>query len=140
MDKLIAPHVVKLEAARAYIEEVARRLDNGENDLQTEGAIAKLFATEEGNASADAAVQALGGYGYTKEYEVEKIRRDVRITTIYEGTSEIMQWTVSRDRWRAHLQEHGQYYKKIAASLEGLHREDPMVGADAAALAINVVQ
>jgi len=54
--------------------------------------VAKLFATEAGNAAADAAIQALGGYGYTREYEVEKIRRDVRITTIYEGTSEIMQW------------------------------------------------
>lgn len=139
MDKLIVPHVVKLEAARAYIEEVARRLDAGENDLQTEGAIAKLFATEEGNASADAAVQALGGYGYTKEYEVEKIRRDVRITTIYEGTSEIMQWTVSRDRWRTHLQERGGFYRKMAESLEGLHREDPQVGADVAALAVRAV-
>jgi alkylation response protein AidB-like acyl-CoA dehydrogenase len=136
MDKLIVPHVVKLEAARAYIEEVARRLDAGENDLQTEGAIAKLFATEEGNAAADAAIQAMGGYGYTKEYEVEKTRRDVRITTIYEGTSEIMQWTVSRDRWRVHLQERGGFYRKMAESLENLHREDPQVGADIAALAV----
>jgi len=88
----------------------------------------KLFATEAGNAAADAAIQAHGGYGYTREYEVEKIRRDVRITTIYEGTSEIMQWTVSRDRWRLHLQEHGQYYKKIAASLEALHREESQRG------------
>ncbi|MGB8294219.1 MAG: acyl-CoA dehydrogenase family protein [Polyangia bacterium] len=140
MDKLIVPHVVRLEAARALIEETAHRLDQGEPELQTEGAIVKLFATEAGNAAADAAIQAHGGYGYTREYEVEKIRRDVRITTIYEGTSEIMQWTVSRDRWRAHLQDHGQYYKKIAASLEALHREDPNVGADAAALAVNVVQ
>jgi acyl-CoA dehydrogenase len=139
MDKLIVPHVVKLEAARAYIEEVARRLDAGEADLQTEGAIAKLFATEEGNASADAAIQAMGGYGYTKEYEVEKTRRDVRITTIYEGTSEIMQWTVSRDRWRIHLQERGGFYRKMAESLEGLHREDPQVGADVAALAVRAV-
>jgi alkylation response protein AidB-like acyl-CoA dehydrogenase len=140
MDKLIVPHVVKLEAARAYIEETAHRLDLGEPELQTEGAIVKLFATEAGNNAADAAIQAHGGYGYTREYEVEKIRRDVRITTIYEGTSEIMQWTVSRDRWRLHLQEHGQYYKKMAASLEALHREDSTVGADVAALAINVVQ
>jgi alkylation response protein AidB-like acyl-CoA dehydrogenase len=51
-----------------------------------------------------------------------------------------MQWTVSRDRWRLHLQEHGQYYKKMGAALEALHREDPNVGADVAALAINVVQ
>ena len=140
MDKLIVPHVVRLEAARALIEETAHRLDQGEPELQTEGAIVKLYATEAGNAAADAAIQAHGGYGYTREYEVEKIRRDVRITTIYEGTSEIMQWTVSRDRWRQHLQDHGQYYKKIAASLEALHREDPNVGADAAALAVNVVQ
>jgi alkylation response protein AidB-like acyl-CoA dehydrogenase len=139
MDKLIVPHVVRLEAARAYIEEVARRLDAGEADLQTEGAIAKLFATEEGNAAADAAIQAMGGYGYTKEYEVEKTRRDVRITTIYEGTSEIMQWTVSRDRWRVHLQERGGFYRKMAESLEGLHREDPQVGADIAALAVRAV-
>jgi len=139
MDKLIVPHVVKLEAARAYIEEVARRLDAGENDLQTEGAIAKLFATEEGNAAADAAIQAMGGYGYTKEYEVEKTRRDVRITTIYEGTSEIMQWTVSRDRWRVHLQERGGFYRRMAESLEGLHREDPQVGADIAALGVRAV-
>jgi alkylation response protein AidB-like acyl-CoA dehydrogenase len=139
MDKLIVPHVVKLEAARAYIEEVARRLDAGEPELQTEGAIAKLFATEEGNASADAAIQAMGGYGYTKEYEVEKTRRDVRITTIYEGTSEIMQWTVSRDRWRVHLQERGGFYRKMAESLENLHREDPQVGADIAALGVRAV-
>ncbi len=139
MDKLIVPHVVKLEAARAYIEEVARRLDAGEPELQTEGAIAKLFATEEGNAAADAAVQALGGYGYTKEYEVEKVRRDVRITTIYEGTSEIMQWTVSRDRWRVHLQERGGFYRRMAESLDSLHREDAQVGADVAALAVRAV-
>jgi acyl-CoA dehydrogenase len=139
MDKLIVPHVVRLEAARAYIEEVARRLDAGEPELQTEGAIAKLFATEAGNDAADAAVQALGGYGYTKEYEVEKIRRDVRITTIYEGTSEIMQWTVSRDRWRLHLQERGEFYRRMAESLVGLHRQDPEVGAEVAALAVRAV-
>jgi alkylation response protein AidB-like acyl-CoA dehydrogenase len=139
MNKLIVPHVVKLEAARAYIEEVAHRLDAGEAELQTEGAIVKLFATEEGNAAADAAVQAMGGYGYTKEYGVEQIRRDVRITTIYEGTSEIMQWTVSRDRWRIHLQERGGFYRKMAESLEALHREDHQVGADVAALAVKAV-
>jgi alkylation response protein AidB-like acyl-CoA dehydrogenase len=81
----------------------------------------------------------MGGYGYTKEYAVEQIRRDVRITTIYEGTSEIMQWTVSRDRWRIHLQERGGFYRKMAESLEALHREDNQVGADVAALAVRAV-
>jgi len=86
--KLIVPHAVRLEAARAYTELTAERIDAGEGSLNTEGAIAKYLATEAGNQAADAAIQALGGYGYTREFVVEKIKRDVRITTIYEGTSE----------------------------------------------------
>ncbi len=140
MHKLVVPHVTRLEAARAYIADISFRIDAGnEPDLTTEGAIAKLFASEAGNAAADAAIQGHGGYGYTKEYEVEKIRRDVRITTIYEGTSEILQWTIARDRWRTHLQSRGEFYKKMAASLDGLHREEPTVGADVAALAVRAV-
>jgi alkylation response protein AidB-like acyl-CoA dehydrogenase len=137
--KLLVPHVVRLEAARAYAEETARRLDAGEPELQTEGAIAKLFATEAGCAAADAAIQALGGYGYIRDYEVEKIRRDARITTIYEGTSEILEWTIARDRWRGHLQERGEFYRRMAARLEGLAREEPEVGAGAAALAVRAL-
>ena len=106
--KLIVPHVARLEASRAYIEETAARLDEGEEHLNTEGAIAKYLATEAGNDAADAAIQAHGGYGYTKEYMVEKIKRDVRITTIYEGTSEIMEMTIGRDRWQHHLKTRGQ--------------------------------
>ena len=85
----IVPHVIRMIAADAYVDEIANRLDAGEEDLQVEGAMAKLFTTESANKAADAAIQALGGYGYIHEYEVEKIKRDVRITTIYEGTSEI---------------------------------------------------
>jgi alkylation response protein AidB-like acyl-CoA dehydrogenase len=127
--KLIVPHVVRLEAARAYIEESAERLDAGEGDLNTEGAIAKYMASEAGNAAADAAIQALGGYGYTREYFVEKIRRDVRITTIYEGTSEIMEMTIARDRWQAHLKSAGSYYASLAADLDALAATHPDVGA-----------
>jgi alkylation response protein AidB-like acyl-CoA dehydrogenase len=134
--KLIVPNAVRLAAARAYIDDVAARLDSGEEDLQTEGAIAKLCATEAGNAAADAAIQALGGYGYTREYEVEKIRRDVRITTIYEGTSEIMQWTIARDRWRQFLQTQGGFYRDFAKALADLHARDREVGAEMAALAL----
>jgi alkylation response protein AidB-like acyl-CoA dehydrogenase len=82
-------------------------MDSGGHGLQTEGAIAKYMATEAGNKAAEDAIQALGGYGYTKEYMVEKIKRDVRITTIYEGTSEIMEWTIARDRWQLHLKSRG---------------------------------
>lgn len=133
--KLIVPHVTHLEAGRAFIEETATRIDAGEGSLNTEGAIAKYMATEAGNMAADAAIQAFGGYGYTHEYMVEKIKRDVRITTIYEGTSEIMEMTISRDRWQLHLKTRGQHYHDDARKLEALHAKHPNVGANIAALA-----
>src|SRR4051794_11051677 len=117
--KLIVPHAVRLEAARAAIEETAARIDAGEGALNTEGAIAKYLATEAGNAAADAAIQALGGYGYTHEYLVGKIRRDVRITTIYEGTSEIMEMTIARDSWQQHLKTRGEHYHDLARAADG---------------------
>ncbi|MBZ5654081.1 MAG: acyl-CoA dehydrogenase family protein [Acidobacteriia bacterium] len=137
--KLIVPHVVHLEAARSYLEETAEGLDSGkkEGSLNTEGAIAKYMATEAGNAAAEASIQALGGYGYTHEYMVEKISRDVRITCIYEGTSEIMEMTISRDRWQLHLKTRGQYYHDEAKKMEALHARHPNVGADIAALALH---
>jgi alkylation response protein AidB-like acyl-CoA dehydrogenase len=136
--KLIVPHAVRLEAARSYIEDTADRIDRGlgaNGAMNTEGAIAKLMATEAGNAAADAAIQAHGGYGYTREYVVEKVKRDVRITTIYEGTSEIMEMTIARDRWQQHLKTGGACYRDRAAALDALHRSHPTVGAEAAALA-----
>jgi len=137
--KLIVPHVARLEAARAYIEETAERIDAGEGSLNTEGAIAKYMATEAGNMAADASIQALGGYGYTHEYMVEKISRDVRITTIYEGTSEIMEMTISRDRWQLHLKTRGGYYHEQAQKMEVLHAQNPNVGANTAALALHAL-
>ena len=138
--KLIVPHVAHLEAARAYIEETAERIDAGtEGSLNTEGAVAKYMGTEAGNAAAEASIQALGGYGYTHEYMVEKISRDVRITTIYEGTSEIMEMTISRDRWQSHLKTRGQHYHERAREFEALHVRQPNVGADVAALALHAL-
>ncbi len=131
--KLIVPHAVRLEASRAYIEETADRIDGDGGNLNTEGAIAKYLATEAGNMAADAGIQALGGYGYTREYMVEKIKRDVRITTIYEGTSEIMEMTICRDRWQLHLKTQGRFYHDMAAELEQVHGRNPTVGADTAA-------
>ncbi|MBI3949494.1 MAG: acyl-CoA dehydrogenase family protein [Acidobacteria bacterium] len=137
--KLIVPHVARLEASRAYIEETAERIDAGEGSLNTEGAIAKYLASEAGNLAADASIQALGGYGYTREYMVEKIKRDVRITTIYEGTSEIMEMTISRDRWQLHLKTRGQHYHDEAHQLEALHAHHPSVGANIAALGLHAL-
>jgi alkylation response protein AidB-like acyl-CoA dehydrogenase len=126
--KLIVPHAVLLEASRSYIEETAERLDSEDTNLNTEGAIAKYLATEAGNLAADAAIQALGGYGYTREYMVEKIKRDARITRIYEGTSEIMEMTICRDRWQTHLKTHGQFYHDMAHQLEEIHKQNDRVG------------
>ncbi|MGO4884600.1 MAG: acyl-CoA dehydrogenase family protein [Bryobacteraceae bacterium] len=137
--KLIVPHVCRLEAGRAFIEETAERIDAGEGSLNTEGAIAKYMSTEAGNAAAEASIQALGGYGYTHEYMVEKISRDVRITTIYEGTSEIMEMTISRDRWQLHLKTRGQYYHDLARQFEALHARHAEVGANYAALALHAL-
>ncbi|MCG6928800.1 MAG: acyl-CoA dehydrogenase family protein [Acidobacteria bacterium] len=137
--KLIVPNAVRLEAARAYIEWVAERLDGDEEGLATEGAVAKYLATEAGNKAAEDAIQALGGYGYTREYMVEKIKRDVRITTIYEGTSEIMEWTIARDRWQLHLKSRGQYYQEWATRADARHRENPNTGSALAAAALRAL-
>jgi acyl-CoA dehydrogenase len=137
--KLIVPHIARLEAARAYIEETAERIDAGQGSLNTEGAIAKYLASEAGNAAAEAAIQGFGGYGYTREYLVEKIKRDVRITTIYEGTSEIMEMTIARDRWQEHLKTRGRYFHDRAEALEVLHSTQPAVGARTAALALHAL-
>ncbi|MFP4087617.1 MAG: acyl-CoA dehydrogenase family protein [Desulfobacteraceae bacterium] len=115
--QLLVPHAVQLEAARAYIEEVARRLDTDEEDLQVEGSIAKYFTTEAGDAMANDAIQAFGGYGYMREYEVEKIKRDVKILPIYEGTSEIQRNIISMFRLRETVRSKGKFYEQMAAQL-----------------------
>ncbi len=122
--KLIVPHAVRLEAARSYCEFVAARLDAGDPGLQVEGAVAKLFSTEAGNQAADAAIQAHGGYGYAHEYEVEKIRRDVRITTIYEGTSEILQNIIGTHRWRMTVKTKGGFFRDLASEIRNAGGEE----------------
>jgi alkylation response protein AidB-like acyl-CoA dehydrogenase len=121
--RFIVPNAVRLEAARSYIEEVGDRLDSTEEDLQVEGSIAKYFATEAGDAMANDGIQAFGGYGYIKEYEVEKIKRDVRILPIYEGTSEIQRNIISMFRMRSTVRSKGDYYEKMADSLGDLKEE-----------------
>ncbi|MCF8131107.1 MAG: acyl-CoA dehydrogenase family protein [Deltaproteobacteria bacterium] len=139
--QLLVPNAVRLEAARAHIEEVARRLDTDEEDLQVEGSIAKYFSTEAGDAMANDAIQAFGGYGYIREYEVEKIKRDVKILTIYEGTSEIQRSIISMFRLRSTVRSKGGFYNEIA---DGLAELPPETGgpilADAVRLMNAVIQ
>jgi alkylation response protein AidB-like acyl-CoA dehydrogenase len=133
--KLIIPHVVRLAAADAYIAEVAARLDAGEKDLEVEGSISKLFASESANKAAEDAIQALGGYGYIAEYEVEKIKRDVRITCIYEGTSEIQQNIISTWRWKKSRKSKGEFYRSISDEMLKLDGEVAHIGGRIYALA-----
>ncbi len=137
--KLIVPHAIKLEAARAFMEDTADKIDRGlglNGAMNCEGAIAKYMATVAGNLAANDAIQAHGGYGYTRPYVVEKIKRDVRITEIYEGTSEIMEMTVSRERWQQHLKSGFRYYLDKAQKSAALGQRLPQTGAGIAALAL----
>ena len=118
--KLIVPHAVQLEAARAYIEETTYKLDSSDEDRQVEGSIAKYFSTEAGDKMANDGIQAFGGYGYMREYEVEKIKRDIKILTIYEGTSEIQQNIISMFRLRSTVRTNGEFYEEFAKDLDKL--------------------
>jgi alkylation response protein AidB-like acyl-CoA dehydrogenase len=130
--KLLVPNSVRLAAAQAYIEYVADLLDSGTEDRQVEGAVAKLFATEVGNVAADDAVQALGGYGYCVDFEVEKIRRDARILRIYEGTSEIMQNIIGVFRMREIVRSKGAFYGALAEEVEAFTESGGPAAAKAA--------
>ena len=86
---------MKLDATRLMVDYVVRKMANGER-VTREASQAKLFASETANWVADQAVQIHGGYGYMKEYAVERYFRDARITEIYEGTSEAQRIVISR--------------------------------------------
>ena len=91
----LADMATKVEAARQLVYSAADKLDHGQN-VTTEAAMAKYFASEVAVEVANKAVQIHGGYGYMREYAVERIYRDARIMPIYEGTSEIQKLVISR--------------------------------------------
>ncbi|CAB5157053.1 Acyl-CoA dehydrogenase, short-chain specific (EC [Olavius algarvensis associated proteobacterium Delta 3] len=126
--KLVIPAAVRREAATAFIDEVALLIDSSDEDRQVEGSIAKYFSTESANAAADNAIQALGGYGYINEFEVEKIKRDVKITCIYEGTSEIQQNIIGTFRWKKTRKTKGEFYGAIADEMDRCHADIADVG------------
>ena len=86
---MLADMATHIEAARALIYATARAIDGGEKKVSKESAMSKLFASDVAMKVTVDAVQILGGYGYMKEYPVEKMMRDAKITQIYEGTNQI---------------------------------------------------
>ena len=92
----IADISTELEAARLLLMNAAFRKAQGRS-FSKEASMAKLFATEAANHACYEAMQIFGGYGYTTEFPVERYSRDARITTIYEGTSEIQRLIIARE-------------------------------------------
>jgi butyryl-CoA dehydrogenase len=86
---MLANMATQTEAARAITYAAARTIDAGEKDVSKISAMSKLFATDVSMSVTTDAVQILGGYGYMREYPVEKMMRDAKILQIYEGTNQI---------------------------------------------------
>ena len=93
---MIADAYTELEAARLLLMQAASRKESGRS-FDKEASMAKMYATEAANRACYSAVQMLGGYGYTRDFPVERYARDVRITSIYEGTNEIQRVIISRE-------------------------------------------
>ena len=91
----IANMAVEIDAARLLTYRAAWLKQEG-RPHSVEGAKAKLFASETARRQTAEAIQVLGGYGYTKEFPVERYYRDAKITEIYEGTSEIQRLVIAR--------------------------------------------
>lgn len=98
---MLADSATELDAARLLLLRAAWLKEQGK-PFTTEASMAKLMASERGHAACDRAIQILGGYGYSREFPVERFLRDVRVTRIFEGTSEIQRLILSREVMRRH--------------------------------------
>ncbi len=94
---MLADMETNVEAARALVYHAARVIDSGEKNVTRLSSMAKLFASDMAMKVTVDAVQILGGYGFMKEYPVEKMMRDAKITQIYEGTNQIMRNIIALD-------------------------------------------
>ena len=91
----LADMKVRTEAAYLLVYEAVKAKEAGSKELSVKAAMAKLFAAETASFVTNRAVQLFGGYGYTREYPVERMMRDAKITEIYEGTSEVQRMVIS---------------------------------------------
>ena len=94
---MLADMAIQLEAGRALVYAAARHIDNHPKDMSKVSSMCKVFATDMAMKVTTDAVQVLGGYGYMKEYPVEKMMRDAKILQIYEGTNQIQRNVVGQE-------------------------------------------
>ena len=92
---LLADMATQVEAARLLVYQAARHVDSGAKNVSKISAMCKLFASDTAMRVTTDAVQVFGGYGYMKEYPVEKMMRDAKITQIYEGTNQIQREVIA---------------------------------------------
>jgi butyryl-CoA dehydrogenase len=94
---MLADMATQIEAARCLIYQTASMIDGGAKKFSKESSMAKLFASDMAMKVTTDAVQILGGYGYMKDYPVEKMMRDAKITQIYEGTNQIQRVVIAQE-------------------------------------------
>ena len=93
----LADMATELEAARALLYTAASKITAGAPDKTSFAAMAKRFATDTGSSVADRALQMFGGYGYLRDYPIERFWRDLRVHRILEGTNEVMRLIIARE-------------------------------------------
>jgi len=92
---MLADMATQVEAARCLVYQAARYIDSGAKSISKISAMSKLYASDVAMKVTTDAVQILGGYGYMKDYPVEKMMRDAKITQIYEGTNQIQREVIA---------------------------------------------
>ena len=97
---MLADMATQLEAARQLVHYAARVVDSGARGLSKASAMCKLFATDTAMKVTTDCVQIFGGYGYCKDYPIEKYMRDAKITQIYEGTNQVQRLVIAREMLR----------------------------------------
>ncbi|MHB1314699.1 MAG: acyl-CoA dehydrogenase family protein [Christensenellales bacterium] len=94
---MMADMAIQIEASRALVYQTCRYIDSGASSISKESAMCKVMASDTAMKVTTDAVQILGGYGYMKEYPVEKMMRDAKITQIYEGTNQIQRNIIAHE-------------------------------------------
>ncbi|MBA7694131.1 putative acyl-CoA dehydrogenase fadE25 [subsurface metagenome] len=94
---MLADMAIQVEAARALTYAVARTVDSGAKQISKESAMAKVFASDVAMRVTTDAIQVFGGVGYMRDYPVEKMMRDAKITQIYEGTNQVLRNTIASE-------------------------------------------